>query len=90
MTTYKQSGALAALRDDLIMRSMLARVGDIPELVLLPVLPTAMGEGGGTAIIQSLAGTLFKVAGFIALTSVHLRDADRGGPGGSGPGGRNP
>ncbi|GAA5105211.1 hypothetical protein [Nocardia iowensis] len=32
------SGPVVALRDDLIMRSMLARVGDIPEAVLLPVL----------------------------------------------------
>ncbi|WP_194818204.1 hypothetical protein [Nocardia sp. XZ_19_385] len=38
MNTYKQSGTLTAVRDDLIMRSMLARVGDIPDLVLLPVL----------------------------------------------------
>ncbi|AYF75487.1 hypothetical protein D7D52_18340 [Nocardia yunnanensis] len=30
--------ALVATRDDLILRSMLRRVGDIPELVLLPVL----------------------------------------------------
>lgn len=29
---------LAAVRDDWIMRSMLARVGDIPETVLLPLL----------------------------------------------------
>ncbi|MGV0741316.1 hypothetical protein [Mycolicibacterium sp. XJ870] len=29
---------LSALRDDLIMRSMLAKVGDIPETILLPIL----------------------------------------------------
>ncbi|MEU8900281.1 hypothetical protein [Nocardia sp. NPDC048505] len=34
----RAAGALAVLRDDLILRSMLRRVGDIPEAVLLPVL----------------------------------------------------
>ncbi|NNH68537.1 hypothetical protein HLB23_01345 [Nocardia uniformis] len=38
MNNYEHTGTLAALRDDWIMRSMLSRVGDIPELVLLPVL----------------------------------------------------
>lgn len=32
------SGGLTALRDDWIMRSMLTKVGDIPETVLLPML----------------------------------------------------
>ncbi|BBZ24307.1 hypothetical protein [Mycolicibacter hiberniae] len=32
------SNRISELRDDLIMRSMLGRVGDIPETVLLPVL----------------------------------------------------
>ncbi|WP_067814648.1 hypothetical protein [Nocardia inohanensis] len=36
--TSHETGPVAALRDDLIMRSMLRRVGDIPEGVLLPVL----------------------------------------------------
>ena len=32
------SGSVSALRNDLIMRSMLTKVGDIPETVLLPIL----------------------------------------------------
>ncbi|WP_251941040.1 hypothetical protein [Nocardia sp. CDC159] len=38
MTATTFFTALRQLRDELIMRSMLARVGDIPETVLLPVL----------------------------------------------------
>ncbi|WP_067562944.1 hypothetical protein [Nocardia acidivorans] len=41
-----RSGALGALRDDLIMRSMLGKVGDIPEEVLLPVLRMVSDDRG--------------------------------------------
>lgn len=38
MNSHKQTGTLTAWRDDLILRSMLAKVGDVPEAVLVPVL----------------------------------------------------
>ncbi|UGT44073.1 hypothetical protein LTV02_12090 [Nocardia yamanashiensis] len=38
MNTTKPTRTLTAVRDDLIMRSMLTKVGDVPEGVLLPVL----------------------------------------------------
>lgn len=40
-------GALTALRDDWIMRSMLARVGGIPEEVLLPTLRLVTDDRAG-------------------------------------------
>lgn len=39
-----RTGGVAALRDDWIMRSMLSRVGDIPESVLLPMLRLAADD----------------------------------------------
>lgn len=52
MTTLQRNsrpraGALGALRDDLIMRSMLGKVGDIPEEVLLPVLRMVSDDRSG-------------------------------------------
>lgn len=51
---------ITALRDDLIMRSMLTKVGDIPETVLLPVLrlvadDRAAVDGGWRSVIADRA-----------------------------------
>ena len=52
--------SITALRDDLIMRSMLTKVGDIPETVLLPVLrlvadDRAAVDGGWQSVIADRA-----------------------------------
>ncbi|MFI6865503.1 hypothetical protein [Nocardia sp. NPDC050406] len=66
MKNRTTSGALVAFRDDLILRSMLARVGDIPEAVLLPVLRmvsddrAAVDAGWATLTVHRARGPQFE------------------------------
>ncbi|MBF6135628.1 hypothetical protein IU501_21810 [Nocardia otitidiscaviarum] len=64
MNSPQPTGTLTALRDDLIMRSMLARVGDVPEAVLLPVLRVvaddrAAVDAGWAAVTAKRTGNRF-------------------------------
>ncbi|OBJ73990.1 hypothetical protein [Mycobacterium sp. 1274756.6] len=60
------AGPVTALRDDWIMRSMLSRVGDIPETVLLPVLRLvaddrrAVDDGWAAVIAKRKPNRLFE------------------------------
>lgn len=64
--TQTVTGPVTALRDDWIMRSMLSRVGDIPETVLLPMLRlvaddrTAVDDGWAAVIAERKPNRLFE------------------------------
>ncbi|MFF2554024.1 hypothetical protein ACFVUS_23705 [Nocardia sp. NPDC058058] len=66
MNNHNRSGTLTAFRDEWVLRSMLARVGDVPEAVLLPVLRVtaedraAVDEGWAAIVSKRTGNRLFE------------------------------